>query len=396
MKPAQIPSLTPLRGIAAIMVLMFHFHLLVAPLHDPAKYALISKWYLLVDLFFVLSGFIIYHVYGNYFKNGWHLANFKKYLWARFARIYPLHFFTLLYAIGLYLALKYHQVELNPIEEHILDPKAIPTSLLLIQAWGMHLEAPWNTPSWSISVEWFVYLLFPFLIAFFWSPLRKKRFMLAIACFIVLVVVIYIWQPYNFSKRQLYLGDIASDWLKNRHTIDVITGPALLRGLVGFIIGLFAYHFYKNQWGQSLLSKGIVWFPLWIMLFMGWTKAWLPDLLAIYIFGILVLSTAYLNGKMQRILNTGIPTYLGDISYSIYLTHMLIIFTLLVAQQINPPPEAPLPDMITRWIMLSFFLLLTIGISSLTYFFIEKPIRKYLNKQSQKLTQLPTVRISNN
>ncbi|MCB0666652.1 MAG: acyltransferase [Saprospiraceae bacterium] len=238
MRFSYIQSLTHLRGIAAIMTLMFHFHLLVVPLHDPTKYALISKWHLLVDLFPVLSGFIIYYVYSDYFKQGLDTERFKKYIWARLARIYPLHFFTLPCSIGLYVILKYHQVEFTPVENHILDTNAIPISLLLNQAWDMHLEAAWNTPGWSISVEWFIYLLFPFFINVFWSPCPRRRIILAAAIFTTLLVVIYQWQPYNFFKRLSYLRNTADDWLRNRYTVDVITGPALLRGLAGFTISL--------------------------------------------------------------------------------------------------------------------------------------------------------------
>lgn len=51
--PSYIPSLTPLRGIAAVLVLIYHFHLLVMPLQDTGKFHFMGKWYLMVDLFFV-------------------------------------------------------------------------------------------------------------------------------------------------------------------------------------------------------------------------------------------------------------------------------------------------------------------------------------------------------
>ncbi len=50
----------------------------------------------MVDLFFIMSGFIIYHVYGEFFNRNIHTATFNKYIRARLARVYPLHIFTLI------------------------------------------------------------------------------------------------------------------------------------------------------------------------------------------------------------------------------------------------------------------------------------------------------------
>ncbi len=378
--PKYIPSLTPLRGIAAILVLIFHFHLLVMPLQNTDHYHFIGKWYLMVDLFFVLSGFILYHVYGQYFHKGWDVNHFKKYIWARLARIYPLHLVTLLYAIGLYIFLAAHHVTWLPVEEKIFDVKAIPTSLLLIDAWGMHSEATWNTPSWSISVEWFAYLMFPFLITPFLNNKKLTIWILGVISVTGLLAIMFWLSPWNFSLRAPYLGDFA-EFRTDPYIVDVITGPALLRGLCGFIIGMISYHLYRQGWGEKRLGQSTLNLILWVLLLLGWNWQILPDVIAIFAFGILILSTAYVRGWLKVLLNTKLMTYLGDISYSIYMVHMLILFTFLGYQKIHPPNEVEaLPNFAVRWAMVAVFLLLTIGIASLTFYTVEQPARKYLRK----------------
>src|SRR4051794_31676566 len=101
MKPvaAYISNLTPLRGFAALVVVVFHFEELIGRFVNANNSMFIRKGYLMVDLFFVMSGFIIFHVYANDFKNRINLQSVRKFLVARFARIYPLHFIMLMLCI---------------------------------------------------------------------------------------------------------------------------------------------------------------------------------------------------------------------------------------------------------------------------------------------------------
>lgn len=382
--PSYIPSLTPLRGIAAVLVLVYHFHLLAMPLQDTEKYHFMGKWYLMVDLFFVLSGFILYHVYGSYFKDGWNKVHFGRYIRARLARIYPLHLFTLLYAIGLYFFIDSFGVEWAPIEKEIFNLAAIPTSLLLIDAWGMHPEATWNTPSWSISVEWFVYLLFPLLVIPFLRKNRKAIMVLMLIALTGFLLIMFWLGPANYVVRARHLGAFdtgpPSIW-----SIGVITGPALLRGLSGFIVGMVAYHAYLQDWGKRWLQNGFIWMGFWIFLLLTWNARILPDMVAVCLFGFLILSTAYATGWIKSFLNNQVMIYLGDISYSIYLVHMLVLFTFLGLQKLDPvPTEQPLPEFGVRWTMAIVFLLMNLLIATATYFGIEKPARTYLRRRSTK------------
>lgn len=163
-RPSYLSNLTPLRGIAALMVVVLHFYIFVTPLIDPQTSLAMRRWYLLVDFFFVLSGFILMHVYGSWFETNVSTQAFKKYLGARFARIYPLHFVTLLWVVGLFAFFRVKGIYLDANASAVGDFSKIPEHLFLLHGFDMPRTGTWNTPSWSIGAEWFMYLVFPFLV----------------------------------------------------------------------------------------------------------------------------------------------------------------------------------------------------------------------------------------
>ena len=93
-----LKNLTPLRGIAALLILIFHVQIILLyknSLTGNWETALIWRMHLMVDFFFILSGFIMFHVYGDWFRDSVSWKKFRKFTLARFARVYPLHVFTL-------------------------------------------------------------------------------------------------------------------------------------------------------------------------------------------------------------------------------------------------------------------------------------------------------------
>ncbi len=172
MQPVAQPyltTLTPLRGIAAIFVVIFHSNLMFQTFLPPGYTQFIDSGWLWVDFFFVLSGFIMCYAYRKYFSDNVSRANFKKYIGARFARIYPLHFITTIWAfIVSVIIVKLTSGPLDPFFAEVFNLKALPACLLLVQS--MHVgffTAPLNTPSWSMSTEWWAYIVFPFLLPLF-------------------------------------------------------------------------------------------------------------------------------------------------------------------------------------------------------------------------------------
>jgi peptidoglycan/LPS O-acetylase OafA/YrhL len=158
------------RGIAALAVVAFHFRRRVGLDGHP----LFDSMFLFVDFFFVLSGFVIFSAYGNRLEEGF---SFRRFLWLRLGRIYPLHIFTLSVFILANVVMVY------PVkEEWFPSPRqswdTIAANLLLVQSWSLFSFLTWNTPSWSISAEFFAYIAFALVI-----PVALRKFWLV--CIIV-------------------------------------------------------------------------------------------------------------------------------------------------------------------------------------------------------------------
>ena len=137
----DIRPLTSLRFFAAMWVVAFHYW---PNLNAAATPALVDKGYLGVELFFTLSGFILCHVYLSSVADGG--FRYGSFLWARLARIYPLHLATLAGIGAMALAALAAGRVIDP---NILSWSSLPANLLLVQAWGFAPQAGWNHPSWS-------------------------------------------------------------------------------------------------------------------------------------------------------------------------------------------------------------------------------------------------------
>ena len=124
----------------------------------PPVIALLGKGYLAVDLFFILSGFVIWYNYAaRIVDGGW--GETRLFLWRRFARVWPLHAAVLAAFVGIALLLLATGRDTSgyPLAE-------LPLHLALVQNWGLTPDLAWNHPAWSISTEFAAYLLFPGLV----------------------------------------------------------------------------------------------------------------------------------------------------------------------------------------------------------------------------------------
>lgn len=145
-----LPALTGIRFFAAFYVVLFHgLPWLDARFYLPWPIRLfLSNGYLAVALFFLLSGFILAYTYEDHVENGSQRASFWE---ARFARIYPVYFLSLLMAL--------------PFQNGLTGGSAS-SVIFMVQAWNpFHPEwtGVWNYPAWSLSVEAFFYVFFPFI-----------------------------------------------------------------------------------------------------------------------------------------------------------------------------------------------------------------------------------------
>jgi peptidoglycan/LPS O-acetylase OafA/YrhL len=365
-----LSNLTPLRGIAALLVAIFHFEMAVARFVPATQTMLFEKSYLMVDLFFIMSGFIIFHVYGDAFKTSIPKNNFKQFMVARFARIYPLHFFALLLLLVFTFFLPPGDNQAKLIEE----PTAIPTGFLLLHSFYIHHCYIWNIPSWSIGSEWWCYLLFP-VMALFMN--RKKIF--AIIVFIIVIVAAYYSIMYLLPRKNPLYSSVPVP-----HNINSTYDYGFLRGLAGFMCGVIVYIVYQLPSAKKIFGKDIFCI-LSLLTTIAALHFAMNDTICVLLFGLLVLGFACNEGLVHKACNNKILQYIGNISYSIYL--MQIFFQVPFSHGFRLPGVTGIGrgklniDFSGGLMYCIIYVLLLTGLSSISYYVIEKPCRRYINQK---------------
>ena len=357
-----IQSLTPLRGIAAIMVAVLHFSDDLFPSLDTASYTfLFQKGYLWVDFFFILSGFIITHVYGHIFKFGCTFVKYRNFMFARFTKIYPVHLLVLaafiaIEFIKLWFAINTDEVLLTEPFSGDRHPFGILTTIFLIHSLGIHETIVWNFPSWSMSVEWATYLIYP-ILAYLLLRLRQSHselVLLAMLCAIAFFTYIH-------------------------GHLNVFTDYAFVRCILGFSIGMVGYRIYLEKRFIKHLRKNTVFFSAFsaaiIIMHFGFF-----DALVIPFFLLITLTAAHNTTYVCKVLNVRPLTLLGDISFSLYMTHFFVrefgsrIYRTITGKNIWQE------DLTLMQSLLGFFLclLIVILVAWLCFHFFERPCQRKL------------------
>ncbi len=147
------------RFAAAILVMVYHYGFF-APRDDvEALLGLSQRFLSLLDMFFMLSGFLIMTRCADQIDG---IPGYLRYLRRRFARLYPLHLLTLLVFVAIGAAGANGLVTLyHPTRWTFGD---LPFHLLALHAWGTTETLGFNYPSWSVSAEFFCYILFPVIV----------------------------------------------------------------------------------------------------------------------------------------------------------------------------------------------------------------------------------------
>lgn len=339
-----LPALNALRGLAAFMVVLFHAKRLLAPDASlPFVLRPLERGYLWVDLFFVLSGYVMVHVYGAWFSKSVEKQYVRMYWQNRLARIYPLHLLTLFILVGYALIRQWMQ---HPVQAPEFQYAALPTNLLLIQSWGIHTHLTWNAPAWSISSEWAMYLLFP------WLMLRSSRSpLIQFRLLITIPIIIYVLVE---AMNPLHNLDATFDW-------------GILRALAGFLFGVMLYEVHTQRVWASVWARKEAPFVVLTGLLLSFYFA--PSDVAIVLFWpVVIWMLLYQQGWLERLLNTKPLQYLGDISYSVYMLH----YPLLILMATFLPQTAPLTY---RLGAVSSFIVATLLLSALSYHLFEMPLR---------------------
>jgi peptidoglycan/LPS O-acetylase OafA/YrhL len=301
----QLPSLTPLRGLAAFWVVIYHYSVQCFPNLDAVHYThLISKGYLAVDMFFMLSGFVMTHVYYRAFSTSESVKlNYRNFMVARVARLYPLHVFILLLFVATAVTAQLMTGAVAGIP--LRGPESV-TALIANIFMLQGLDAgklSWNYPAWSISVEFMAYLAFPLALSLVWRASKAAKFALALFLFAALA-----WLAF------LKTGDF-----------DQWDGPiTLLRCLPEFLLGTLLYFVVagiRESWfNRDLAAFGVVAATI-FCLHLG-----APDFLIVMLFAGLIPIAVINTGNFTRLANIAPLIWLGEVSYSLYLIHGFVRF----------------------------------------------------------------------
>lgn len=345
----EIVAHTSLRGVAAMSVLFYHCALGVREhvADDWGGYFLHS--YLFVDLFFMLSGFIITKKYGEYIVGNEQINKFYYFIQLRIIRIYPtylLWLFASIAAAGIVGAYEGRPVRLDD---------AFATSLVMHMSMTQNLlGAPlfWNLPLWSIAVEFIAYLLFPFLILAWRTGPRR-----------------FLWIAGGAALATVAI-------LSLRGTIDVISGgPSVARCLAGFTLGMVlariapAARLLGDFWLSVVQAVSLA--AMVALVHEGF------EIAAILSFVVVVFACSQNRGIGYLILRMRLFHTLGLVSFSIYLAHVPVIaFTSLVAWKALK--DAPLSS--AGFVVLYFTLaaLCTIAAAIVSYGVFERPVQAWL------------------
>jgi peptidoglycan/LPS O-acetylase OafA/YrhL len=355
---ARLEALTGLRGLAAWYVVFYHLRLSLTDLLPAAVITALAHGYLAVDLFFMLSGFVMWLNYASRLER-LDCGAIGRFWWRRFARIWPLHAVMLagFVALAAAVALKGGNPSGYPLGE-------LPLHLLLIQNWGFTSALAWNHPAWSISTEMAAYLLFPLLA---WLGSRSLGVAALVLCMSVLHGALYgVFAAAGYAS----LG-------------QGITSLGLVRCLIEFTIGTLAARLWLHGHSvptapaiASLCAAGAA-----VTLGTGLTLG-LPETSWAPVFMVCVLlAVAFAQGgragQLASWLSAGPLHWLGEVSYSTYLCHfgLFVVFKLLFVDA----------DLQLGAGQLAGFVALLVLVSSLSHAMIELPAQRALNALQPRL-----------
>ena len=382
----QLRAMDGYRGVLALCVAIYH----TAWPSNINQSAFFEQGTVLVDLFFVFSGFLMYGIYRDRIQNWDQGATFMK---RRLARLYPIHLFMLiLMALFAGVRILVHDLglaatdvgEVLPFTEGARETwYSFFVNVFMLQATGLTDTLTFNYPSWTISGDFFAYSLFAILMVV--AP--PKRFIDFIPLLAGMVGV------YLFLATQKDSMNITYDY-------------GAIRVIAGFIAGMFGAFIFgkiKSNEGHKLILKNrilinaIEVFALMsFILFVIYMPGKLQFFVAPFAF-VFVVVFAFNGGLISKFMSNKLFAYFAKISYSVYMVHIIIAIVMGMAADLFIVPvlldSVTMPTLLGD-IYLIPYLLLVIAFSHITYHLIEIPgasliskikIRATLKNMKQKL-----------
>ena len=305
--PRVLPGLTSLRFFAAMWVVVYHY-VWWLPGGEDRPIPLISSGHLGVGFFFVLSGFILTHAHYGQITDR-RLA-VRPFLTKRIAKIYPMHLATLLFYVALIGAVRVAGLEL-PNQDRYTVPQLL-MNLFLVHGWQVQDAGAWNYPSWSISAEWFAYLLFPLVLA----PVLIRRTRAVAAPWLVLASL-------GFFGASVLLSPVVF----GVSYFGLHSNFGYVHIVPEFVLGMALYRLARERelpWlaARPVLPALVVTAALFALLE--------QDFLVTLVLALTILTCAerHRHNRDDVMAHAGL-VYLGEISFSLYMVHVPVATLLL-------------------------------------------------------------------
>ena len=368
----RLLAITSLRFFAAFHVALFHLNEMGA-LGGPHWFrSFAAIGYVGVSFFFVLSGFILVYTYAG---REIRLHDFWQ---ARFARVYPAYLFSLVLFFPFFYfgTMKMHIPFFAFAEQHFVLSSVL--VLLLLQSWLPAAALAWNSVAWSLSVEAFFYVVFPFALAKYTKLSRKALWALITACWVAGLAVsagYLLFRPAGMP----YVS--SSDYTSAVQFVKFFPLVRLPEFLMGMACGILFLRSERNpKHALPLVGLGLL----------GVAATTLASRFVPYLvvhtamsgpaFAAVVCGIA-LQPSWAAWLNNRVLVLFGNASYSFYLLHTMFVWPFFHNMQTQAVRNQ-------GFIGIGIWLVMMLTISSLVYRFIEEPARRKL-RPHKKAVQAP-------
>jgi peptidoglycan/LPS O-acetylase OafA/YrhL len=365
----KLTALTTLRFLAALHVVLFHMRVVGILPGGPWWYQnFASVGYIGVNLFFVLSGFILVYNYAGAAVTPW------RFWQARFARIYPAYALSLVVSAPFFFfAVRHLDIPFLAWSKQHLGAACVLT-VSLLQAWFPQAALTWNAVCWSLSVEGFFYVAFPLFLA--WSKEFTPR---------TLFWGIAGWSLLSLSISVLYLllHPDGIDKINSGETTllwkNILSFNPLVR-LPEFLVGMCAGRLFCSARNNQRLATPLVVAGTVVVAGLILIADRIPNpLISAGILSPAFATIIYglaLRPRWSSILETPALVLLGDASYSLYLLHSTVISTVFERTAF------------LAWgIRAAVAFLAAVAASLLAYFLVEEPLRKLLRPKAKRQGQ---------